>query len=74
MAKKESRKFAIVSLHHLASKVPSIPYRRLYDNINEKYNSLNANEKTQIMSATFNELVPFFEYLGYDIKVKRKSA
>jgi hypothetical protein len=66
-------KFPIISLSYLAEK-SGVDYKLIYNNVAGNYSSLenDPNLKTQIMNAAFQELVPFFDFLGFEIKVKRK--
>lgn len=66
-------KFPIISLSYLAEK-SGVDYKYIYNNVSGTYGSLekDANKRTQLMNAALQELIPFFDFLGFELKVKRK--
>ena len=67
---KKTADYKIISLRRLAA-AANIDYMKLYFNLAGRYDSLSIQEKTQLSNAAIDELVPFFETLGFDIKIKR---
>lgn len=64
-------KFKIVSLKYW-SEITSIGYFKLRDNfVTRKYNSLKANEKTQLANALFSEVKKIFSELGFEITIRK---
>jgi hypothetical protein len=75
MAKKSTKKFnkgpfGIVSLSQL-SKKSGISYRRLYENINEVYESLTYDEKTILANTLMQETMDLYTSLGFHQKITR---
>ena len=62
----------IISLRRL-SKATGIEYMKLYNTLNDRYSSLSENEKTEIANAAIAELTPFFDFLGFTMKMIRKN-
>ena len=47
----------------------------IYNNVAGNYSSLedNTNVKTKLVNAAYQELVPFFDFLGFELTFKRKT-
>ena len=66
-------KYPILSLSRLAE-ASDVDYKMIYNNVAGVYSSLDANTKTILANTALQELSPFFDFLGFELKVKRKAA
>jgi hypothetical protein len=75
MAKSRKKpRFPILSLSHLAE-VSGVDYKMIYNNVAGNYSSLNdnTNVKNKLVNAAYQELVPFFDFLGFELKMVRRK-
>jgi hypothetical protein len=74
MAKKSKAASTALSLRRLSEKT-KIPYMKIWNNLNENYNSLNDDEKTIIANAIHDEVTPLLKKIGFFIPkiIKIKS-
>lgn len=70
--KKNGKDFKIISLRKLAT-ASKLDYPLIYNNFRGRYDSLDANQKTQLANAAFEEMEAFFDFLGFELKLKRKD-
>ncbi len=64
--------FKIINQKDL-SREAKIDLFKLRNNINGLYESLTANEKTQLANALYIKVRKVFKFLGFDITMKRKA-
>lgn len=62
--------FTMISLSQLAEK-SGISYRRLYENINELYDTLTYDEKTVLANTLFEETIDLYKSLGFLQQIRR---
>ncbi len=67
---KKTKDLKIISLRKL-SKVSKIEYFKIRNNLIGTYDSMDDNEKAQLANVLVDELNPLFEFLGFEMKVKR---
>lgn len=69
--KKKDKKFQVINLKYLCDKA-KIPYMKVYNNIvEEKYNTLDFNERTILSNALLDEVKELFNELGFSVQAKR---
>lgn len=68
----QNKQHKIISLRKLAAS-SKIDYMKLYYNISGRYSSLDLNEKTALCNALHDEMLPLFEFLGFDVILTRKT-
>lgn len=69
---KGTKQYQIISLRRLC-KVAKFDYFKLYNTITGIYTSpLSANEKTVLCNGLRSEIEKFFDFLGFEIIIKRK--
>lgn len=74
MAKSEKKtaEYKIISIRKL-SEVSGVPYGKLWGNLSGRVSSLDANEKTVLCNTVYAEMEDLFDFLGFEMKLKRIS-